>query len=685
MKKYNSILKYIFIVFASLFITGCVQDDKYDAPTLNDYQCKSADFYEKPENGFVKWSLQELKQKPLSQPFTEKAYIEGYVSSSDETGNIYKTIYIQDAPENPTEGLTISVDAVSLYANFPQGSKVYIELKGLAVTTYGGVTQLGMITSAGTRIVEKEVPNHIFRDCKVRANIIPKVMTFAEMSSSDKLIGCLIQADNVEFDAKVLCTTYAPTGVTVDKAINQKIGNTLTSRIVRNSGYAGFANDKLPAGNGKFVGILSKYNSTYQLYINKASDLKMDKFPRIDGIAADPCGFNPSTSTAKTVSEVKQLLVGTSTLTEIKDNFYVKGKVTTSDATGNLYKYLYIEDATGGIKVNIDKTDLNLDPRFKIGKELIVNLKGLYVGSVNGELQIGSPFNGVIGRIVEADIYKYLFDSGASATQVVPTERTISQLTTADVGRWVKFKNLQFADSEVGKTYAAGAVTNRTLQDCNGNTIFLRTSNLASFAGDDIDEGKGDVYAIVSIFNGVYQLWIVNRLGVDLDGVRCDGSMPESYSTIFKDGFDNLNNWTTVNVTGSQVWTTTTFGNPRPSAYMDGQRQLNEDWLISGDISLDGYKNAFFSFETDGRYSGNPLEVYVTDNYTGNPSTTTWTKMNEAIFDTDLNNFSGFVNSGRVSLTNFAGKKVKIGFKYTSTAGFSTTWELDNFAVKGSK
>jgi PBP1b-binding outer membrane lipoprotein LpoB len=45
MKKYNSILKYIFVVITALFITGCVHDDKYDAPNLDDYQCRNADYY----------------------------------------------------------------------------------------------------------------------------------------------------------------------------------------------------------------------------------------------------------------------------------------------------------------------------------------------------------------------------------------------------------------------------------------------------------------------------------------------------------------------------------------------------------------------------------------------------------------------------------------------------------------
>jgi hypothetical protein len=51
--------------------------------------------------------------------------------------------FIQDDPTNPTQGFVLSVDAVSTYSSYPQGAKVYVKLKGLAMGTYGGVKQLG--------------------------------------------------------------------------------------------------------------------------------------------------------------------------------------------------------------------------------------------------------------------------------------------------------------------------------------------------------------------------------------------------------------------------------------------------------------------------------------------------------------------------------------------------------------
>lgn len=118
MKKYNSILKYIFIVMASLFITGCVHDDKYNEPNLENFQC--ADLVKT-------MTLTDLRAKYTNTVYTfpdnSTDVVEGYVSSTDETGNIYKTIYIQDKPEDPTQGFVISVDMVSTYTQYPQGSR----------------------------------------------------------------------------------------------------------------------------------------------------------------------------------------------------------------------------------------------------------------------------------------------------------------------------------------------------------------------------------------------------------------------------------------------------------------------------------------------------------------------------------------------------------------------------------
>ena len=694
MKKYFSIIR-IFIITLVIFLTGCVHDDEYASPDLNNNQCANDSYFTDPKNEFVKWSLLDLKNKAQNQPFTENAYVEGYVASSDESGNIYKYLYVQDSPSNPSQGLVVSANAVSLYTRYPQGYKVYIKLKGLAMGTYGGIKQLGYYGLNPTnnliefgRIPEKLVFSSVVRSCTEKATMVPKEMTLTQIRNAadqNQYLGCLIKVSNAEFDAKVLCSIYAPDNSSspVDRAINDATytNPTTATMVVRNSGFASFASQTLPSGKGDFIGILSKYNSTYQFYINKASDLSgMKNFPRKDGITADPCSFDTTTATLKSIADVKKLFTGSNVL--ISDNIYVKAKITANDETNNIYRFVYIEDGTGGIRVNINKArTIYQDSRFKVGKTLIVKLKDLYVGKYNGEFQIGTLNGSSLGFIAEADVYKYLFDSNEGISTVTPTEIKISDITPDDVGKWVKIKNVQFADSELGNTYSG----NRTLVDCSGNKIIVRTNTQASFANAMLDSGKGDIYAVVSVFNGTYQLIVPFQYNADFEAQRCDGTLP-IYENIYSDGFTNLANWSTVNVLGTQTWATTTYGNPAPSAYFDGNRSPNEDWLISKKWAIpgNGYQKVYFSFETDGNYQGNPLEVYVTENYTGDVKTTTWTKVN-ALVDTDLNGFNGFVNSGLVDVSAFKGKDLIVAFKYTSVQGASTRWEVDNFTVKGLK
>lgn len=683
MKKYFSIIR-IFILSLTVFLTSCVQDDVYSTPDL---QGKCQDLTPTKTIAEVKTAFANN-----TATITDDIIIEGYVSSSDESGNVYKTIYLQDAPENPTQGLVVSVDAVSTYTSFPQGSKVYIKLKGLAFGRYGNVLQVGYnnidpITNTPTfgRIPEKLVANHLVRSCASKVKIVPKVITLASLTNTstvDPLIGALVQINNAEFPINLLCNIYAPNGTTVNRQIVDPTMTTpINSRVVRNSGYASFAADQLPSGNGTFIGILSKFNSDYQFFINRVSDLNM-KGARLDGTTPS-CTFNTTGKTMKTVAEVKAYFTGA--LAQIPDNAYLKAQVTANDKTGNLFKYIYVEDKTGGIRVNIDMASLYADPRFFVGKQVLINLKDLYVGSVKGEVQLGGLFSGNVGRVLANDVYKHFFPT-TDFTEVVATEKTIAGLTDGDVGRWIKIKDLQFINDDLGESYAGASNTSRTLEDCSGAKISLTTSSFANFASRQIDSGKGDLYGVLTKANGKYEVWITNPLGADFDGNRCDGSPAPVFESIFNEDFSGAltNNWTAVNVLGTAVWNIQQFGNPKPCVVMSGNG--NEDWLISKPITLAGYKNYYLSFETDGRASvqSDQLEVYVTDNYTGSLDPKNWTKLNPTL-DSDMSKFAPFVSSGKLDISNFAGKNVVVAFKYTSTATASATWELDNVKVRGRK
>lgn len=70
----------------------------------------------------------------------------------------------------------------------------------------------------------------------------------------------------------------------------------------------------------------------------------------------------------------------------VEDDLYIKGKVVSDDEQGNVYKSLYIQDATGAIEVKLNN---NVGVRFPYGTWVYVRLKDLYIGNYRMMLNIG--------------------------------------------------------------------------------------------------------------------------------------------------------------------------------------------------------------------------------------------------------------------------------------------------------
>lgn len=154
----------------------------------------------------------------------------------------------------------------------------------------------------------------------------------------------------------------------------------------------------------------------------------------------------------------------------------------------------------------------------------------------------------------------------------------------------------------------------------------------------------------------------------------------------FSETFEtSLGDFTTQSVSGDQVWNhSAQYQYVMITGYVDGTNFANEDWLISPEIDLAGVTAAKLSFEHVTRYFTdvvNEATVWISENYvSGLPSTATWTKLTTSGFKNAAN--WNLIPSGEISLTPYAGKKVKIAFKYVSTATKAGTWEVKNFKVE---
>ena len=99
-------------------------------------------------------------------------------------------------------------------------------------------------------------------------------------------------------------------------------------------------------------------------------------------------GADDKLAVTTTIAELKQLYIdnGSKPL-EIKDNLIIGGQVTSSDRSGNVYRELYIQDASGAISVKIGKSSLYSD--YHPGQWIYVRCKGLTIGGYSGMPQLG--------------------------------------------------------------------------------------------------------------------------------------------------------------------------------------------------------------------------------------------------------------------------------------------------------
>lgn len=258
MKKYFKLLVY-FLITGSIVIAVSCKDDPLDEPPVV-----------VPRVNFkANTTLIELKRKfalTNLQQITDDIIIKGIVNSSDETGNIYKAIYIQD----DSSGLEIDIDKKEIFKKYKPGQMIYIKCKGLYVGKYGDVLKLGYIFNGGIgRIpnVDDTLNKYIFKDSLPGKIPEPKLLKLDELNN--QYIGMLVRFDSICFpdSGQVYATNTATTNRNIFDANGNKI-------ILRTSNFATFKDNKLPAGRGAIVGILSRFVNDYQIYIRDLNDVK---------------------------------------------------------------------------------------------------------------------------------------------------------------------------------------------------------------------------------------------------------------------------------------------------------------------------------------------------------------------------------------------------------------------------
>ena len=165
----------------------------------------------------------------------------------------------------------------------------------------------------------------------------------------------------------------------------------------------------------------------------------------------------------------------------------------------------------------------------------------------------------------------------------------------------------------------------------------------------------------------------------------------EVYKFSFPD--KSLGDWTAVNAKGEDKdWYASAYGvTPYASISAFGGAGEQEDWLISPEIEIpavaDGGLNnvSQLSFVLKYRYhNGDCLNVYLSEDFAGDVATATWTEISD-YFALELNdaNNDNYALAGCAALNSYAGKKIRVAFKYTgAVGGVTTTVQLTDVTVQ---
>jgi Family of unknown function (DUF5689)/Domain of unknown function (DUF5017) len=412
----------------------------------------------------------------------------------------------------------------------------------------------------------------------------------------------------------------------------------------------------------------------------------------------------------------------------ITTDIVISGIVVADDKSGNLYKQLFIQDATGGLQIMLDANSLYAS--YPVGRRIFIKCKDLCISDYNKTMMLGvkatvagnPSLEGIPANLISKHVI-----GGSLNNPVVPTVVTWSDLggtSTTNmqdplIGTLIQLDNYRFAvpTGTYSDTSAYKSTVNRDINNCGSQTLIVRTSAYANFAAKPVAPGRGSILAIYTVFGNTRQLIIRDTTDVRFtEPYNC----PLPPGTLFYEDFEGhpvtttfpyvpvaIPGWTNLAQNASELWTARTFSSNK-YAYMSGfgtGASAVTTWLVTPGIALSGTTKTL-TFKTiqgfiltstpGGTNVEAALKVLISTNYTGtgNPwaAGVNWTDITSQATlspgSTTSSFPSSFTNSGNINLNAYTGT-IYVAFRYegadpSGTANDKTSaWEVDEIKVTG--
>lgn len=191
----------------------------------------------------------------------------------------------------------------------------------------------------------------------------------------------------------------------------------------------------------------------------------------------------------------------------------LEATVISSDASGNIYKSLVVQDATGALAMSINANSMNV--KYRRGQRLVLDLTDMIIGKYSGLQQLGFPEESAqYGQQTTFMPYEF-FEKHVQmdglpnlelVDTIVATGKDITGGGDEVLRKWqsqlVRFNNCSFVEGGKEPFGIQKENTNRVLTLEDGTQVNVRTSGYSNFYTNILPSGNGDVVGILGYYAG---------------------------------------------------------------------------------------------------------------------------------------------------------------------------------------
>lgn len=723
--KTLQIFKILVLLVLTIVTFSCVEDDEYELPEPEVFD--PALQGELVSITSVKATLETALAAGDEVATFEgtNTFMSGFVISSDESGNFFEELILQDKAENPTAGIKVLIDVNPLFTKYEIGRQVFLKLDGLSVGIHSGVVTVGVLTMSEIDKISAPVEDeYLFRSAQ-KDTLIPTVKTLSQITNHD--VNTLIQLPNVQFTESEVGLTFAnePGDEFDGDRLVESCSEDGGSILFQTSTFADFKGLAIPDGSGTLMAILSKnfFGDENVLVVRDPYDLVFESPERCEPKPLDPM-LEPTTTFAAVRARFEQAGNSYAPFGLDEDPLILEGYVVSSDEKGNFFDELFIQNTPGtedlgmnnprlGLRVIMDKNSIY--QTFEVGRKVYIILNGLAVDEDTGILTLGIQNVNEIVKIPNSVLANYVV-GGEETVALTPLTKQVNQLNADDLNTLVKLNTMQFIISQIGLTYAGEPADNfdgeRNLQSCDDTgDIRLFTSTFADFKSQIVADGSGTITAIYTrnFSNDESVLSVRDLNDINFSGARCDPPMVDcgladvvGTNVLFSDFFETQtlnapiagNGWTNYIEAGTETWEAWFDGSENMSLGISARMgSFNSGdansigWLITPEINFDMQTGETLHFKTSNSFDdGSVLEVRFAGDWDGNENTitmATWIELGSVTVVSDNDGFPEWISSGNVDLSCIEGTG-HIAWKYIGSGNgdFDGTYELDEIEIR---